>query len=503
MNTWNELVQVALLGTEKSKFSSESLPQSIQTLLAKADPQDREGFFLTAAALTYQYERSGKKRALMDLPAITPAEQESRLEAPKEAVDLLKRLLDQQPLNATLLSLYLQKLQEKDWVIPSAHLVQVLNVEDAQVQKSLLPVLGKRGEWLRSFHSPWQQAAETDWEKSWQEGKIAERKKALYAFREQNPTLARQRLEESWSELAARERKELLEVLSLNLSKDDEAFLRAIQQELKGNKPLTQETRQLIFRLLALLSAGAEQLFLQQNLPTYIIREKKLLGLVSTPKLVLPEGEDTFFSLQRFAQDWGFYDKNPDSYQYQSLSDYWFWEAVALTNPQIWREALKTDWAGVVKFFTIENAKADRSAARHKALLLASVRFNVPELFVEAYQKGVSFTGVTTFSLQDYQFILQRIPFRQLYLQKNELLQGSWSAELSRHIFQELLELVKSSHVYLDFARQASEYWYEFSDAEIDGLLPENTPSYYRSGEEKLAAQLKEILSLRRWIRAL
>ncbi|PKK36272.1 hypothetical protein BWI96_12825 [Siphonobacter sp. SORGH_AS_0500] len=154
MNTWNELVQVALLGTEKSKFSSESLPQSIQTLLAKANPQDREGFFLTAAALTYQYERSGKKRAVMDLPAIPPAEQESRLEAPKEAVDLLKTLLDQQPLNATLLSLSLQKLQEKDWVIPSAHLVQVLNVEDAQVQKSLLPVLGKRGEWLRSFHSP-------------------------------------------------------------------------------------------------------------------------------------------------------------------------------------------------------------------------------------------------------------------------------------------------------------------------------------------------------------
>ncbi len=503
MNTWNELVQVALLGTEKSNFSPESLPQPVQTLLAKADRQDREGFFLTAAALTYQYERSGKKRAVIDLPALTPAEQESRSEAPQEAIKLLKTLLDQLPLNATLLSLYLQKLQEKGWIIPSAYLVRLLNVNDAQVQQFLLPVLGKRGDWLRSFHFPWQRDAETDWEKSWQEGKVAERKKALYAFREQNPTLARQRLEESWSELSARERKELLEVLLLNLSNDDEAFLRAAQQELKGHKPLTQEIRQLIFRLLTLLPTGDEQLFLQQNLPTYIIREKKLLGLISTPKLVLPEGEDTFFSLPRFAQDWGFYGQNPDSYQYQSLSDYWFWEAVALTNPQIWREALKTDWAGVVKFFTIENAKADRSAARYKALLLASVRFNIPELFVEAYQKGVSFTGATTFSLQDYQLIFQRIPFRQLYLQKNELLQGYWSAELSRHIFQELLELVKSSHVYVDFARQASEYWYEFSEAEIDSLLPADTPSYYRSGEEKLAAQLKEILSLRRWIRAL
>lgn len=502
MNTWNELVQVALLGTEKSNFSPESLPQPVQALLARADRQDREGFFLMAAALTHQYERSGKKLTVIESPAISPAEAESRPEAPPQAVDLLKNLLDQQPFNAHLLRLYLQKLQERGWVIPAAYLVRVLNIDEGEVQSSLGPVLGKRGEWLRSFNPAWQ-AAETDWETVWQEGKTAGRKKALSVFREQNPALARQRLEESWSELAARERKELLEVLSLNLSKDDEAFLRAAQQELKGNKPLTQEIRQLIFRLLCLLPAGAEQLFLQQNLPGYIVREKKLLGLLSTPKLVLPESEDAFFSLPRFAQDWGFHGQNPDAYQYQSLSEYWFWEAVALTNPQIWREALKTDWAGVVKFFTIENAKADRSAARHKALLLASVRFNVPELFVEASQKGVSFTGLTTFSLQDYQFILQRIPFRQLYPQKNELLQGPWSAELSRHIFQELLELIKSSHAYLEFARQASEYWYEFSDAEIDALLPGNTPSYYRSGEEKLAAQLKEILSFRRRIRAL
>ncbi len=502
MNSWNELVQVALLGTEKSNFSPESLPQPVQALLTKADRQDREGFFLRAAALTHQYERSGKKLAVIDSPAVASAEPESRLEAPLAAVDLLKKLLEQQPLNPYLLSLYLKKLQERNWVIPGAYLVRLLNIDDGHIQQSLGPVLGTRGEWLRSFHPAWQKA-ETDWETLWQEGKIAERKKALYAFREKNPALARQRLQESWSELAARERKELLEVLALNLSAEDEDFLRAAQLELKGNKPLTQEIRQSIFRLLTQLPAAAEQAFLQQQLRQYIIREKKLLGLVSTPKLVLPETEDAFFSLPRFAQDWGFYGQNPDSYQYQSLSEYWFWEAVALTDPHIWREALKTDWAGVVKFFTIENAKADRSAARYKALLLASVRFRIPELFVEAYQKGVSFTGVTTFSLQDYEFIFQRIPFRQLYLQRNELLRGPWSAELSRHVFQELLELIKSSHVYVDFARQASDYWYEFSDAEIDGLLPGNTPSYYRSGEEKLAAQLRQILSFRRWIRAL
>ncbi|OZI06302.1 hypothetical protein BWI93_21060 [Siphonobacter sp. BAB-5385] len=501
MNTWNELVQVALLGTEKGRFSLETLPESIQQALAQTNPQDREGFFLQAAALTHQYERAGRQAPVLESPGVPLAEAEEKAVAPTEAVRILKTLLDQQPLNPVLLGLLLQKIAQKDWIVPPAWLVSLLNIGLDSVQEALIPVQGKRGEWLRNFYEPWKAKAS---EASWEEGKISERKQVLTTLRKQNPTAARERLEQAWPELNARERKDFLDVLFLDLSPADEPFLRQVQQELKGNKPIQQETRQLLIRLLATLPDSPERRLVQQEMRKYVVREKKLLGLVSSdPKLVLPETEDAFFSMERFHQHWGFAAQPTDSYQYQSLIEYWFTEALVLVDPRVWKEELKTDWPGVVTFFTVEKAKADRSYARYVSLMEASVRFRVPELFAILAKAHIPYPGLTSFTMEEWEKIFTIVPFRELSMQRSELLTAPWSAKLSKHLLRESFELVRNSHVYLEFVRQASAYWYPLSDAEMDALRPSDTPSYYQSGEEKLIILLKEILQLRQRIEAL
>ena len=77
MNTWQQLIKIALLGTDKMPLPESVLPGAVRQRLSSADPSDREAWFFKAAALTYVYEKAGTlpvKTPVPDLP-LAPGEQ--------------------------------------------------------------------------------------------------------------------------------------------------------------------------------------------------------------------------------------------------------------------------------------------------------------------------------------------------------------------------------------------------------------------------------------------
>ena len=89
---WNELVKMALLGTEKLPLQTAVLPHKIREILEKSPENDREAAFLKASALTWLYEKAGQKPDQTPLPNIALANIETSPIAPPQYNPLFRRL---------------------------------------------------------------------------------------------------------------------------------------------------------------------------------------------------------------------------------------------------------------------------------------------------------------------------------------------------------------------------------------------------------------------------
>src|SRR5215468_4201803 len=59
MSLWNEIINTALIGSERKPLSLDPAAGALGDLLAQLDQNDREGALLGAAALVSLYERAG------------------------------------------------------------------------------------------------------------------------------------------------------------------------------------------------------------------------------------------------------------------------------------------------------------------------------------------------------------------------------------------------------------------------------------------------------------
>ena len=115
--------------------------------------------------------------------------------------------------------------------LPPALLPQALDLgrRSLSLRPALLPVLGDRGLWLASQRDDWQYAAGVgdamSDETRWSEGSFEQRRDLLMRERTADPSAARQRLTNSLNELPAKERADLVAVLSEGLGAADEPLL--------------------------------------------------------------------------------------------------------------------------------------------------------------------------------------------------------------------------------------------------------------------------------------
>ena len=489
--------------------------------MAASNLSDREGTLLQAAALCWQYERTGAEMPKQPFTELTVAPAETREYAPVETEKLLRKILEEDTVNLPLLGLWLEKARAKNWIVRPALLVALLNSgadkKAAFLQFNLIEVIGNRGKWLVNFHDNWRVFRPVhNPEKIWQQGKAAERREVLHQLRTQDPAAARQQLQTAWPTLSARDRKDFLDCLRVNLTTDDADFLRNVLKELAqlndNSKTVNQETKQLIISFLVRISQSPEQQFLSEQMSKYVAKERKLL-LLKNSKLQIPAAPDGFLNAERFCNEWGFSDKNPDAYQFEHLTEYWFSEALALTNPEIWTTALNSDWAGVISFFreSERNLKNGQPSARETALQTAAIRFKNAELALalatELPNQANNDKLLNSLPMPHLEKVFMKLSLGKLTHKRDALLRPAqgWSLEFTRFVLQETFEMVANNNYYqhssLDFLKRAAVALHPRIEAEIAHIPPRSSSENAKQiWQEKYVPVLQDLLAMRRLI---
>lgn len=226
----DELLHAAMLGTSRQTLRN---PEATDKLAAWADQAaagSPERRLLLEAGARWVFALAGytEKTALPPPPS---AQREALAACPDKVgellADLFKRRLPQEVLTETL-----RGMADRGWCIPPRLLPEALSITEPVERALLQPLLGERGRWLAQFREEWRWArgpqaapALEELERVWNEGKIAERCRALKMARGADPRLAREWLIEAWSQEKADARRELLGGLATRLGPEDEAFL--------------------------------------------------------------------------------------------------------------------------------------------------------------------------------------------------------------------------------------------------------------------------------------
>ena len=352
---WNELVKMALLGTEKLPLQTAVLPNKIREILEQSPENDREAAFLKAAALTWLYQKAGQKPDRTPLPDIAVAPEENAAIAPPQYIALLRRILGEEKLPIHLiLSLLCQKMAAKNVLIPPDLLVSILTVaEKTELKKKtdlLQKVIGERGKWLAQFNKKWAFLTPKPIEMLWNEGSNAERRDMLEALRQTDPQQAFAYMSQVWNEINATERRGFLKILDKYPSDDaaELAFLERFFEELSAEKAMQKDiNRQMRADIVSILLLNPQSKlygFVLENLKKYVKIERKLLGLSSKTKIIIPQGEDNFFNVVNLERLFGV--KKTAS---ETVAEFMMRQFLTLLHPQFWETILTNYWAEDVK----------------------------------------------------------------------------------------------------------------------------------------------------------
>jgi Family of unknown function (DUF5691) len=261
--SWEILVAMALLGTDRQKTPLPIAEENLKTLLDRVDLGDAEHWLLSAAGTLAAYQQAGQKSEKRMERLIEPAQAEAPTPEEPAFAPFLRMIFTQsfQPALPEFLSL----LQQSGQCIPPEFLPQLLDWGHfhSEVRSHLLPVIGARGEWLARLNPKWRYAQATpqasnpaEWKELWETSDRTVRLNLLRQWRSQDASSARELVESTWKQDAAKDRAAFLECFSVGLSLADEAFLekglgdrskevRAVAVDLLSRQPETRFSQQM------------------------------------------------------------------------------------------------------------------------------------------------------------------------------------------------------------------------------------------------------------------
>ncbi len=242
---WNELVRVALIGTDRAKLSPEML-KYLEELGVDTTKDTTEVLLEGASLLSLINKTQGQ---LEDWNGIlpTPAKIDSTKPCSPKSSSHLSLIL-----NGTYepaLSAFLSHLINNKKCLPPEMLPDLLDqcLANPQLWEKLRFTIGERGVWLIQQNPEWYGLTEIPQKIHWETGISNQRIALLKYLRKQEPAKVIPLIETTWKEDSLKDRVHFIETLEINLSKKDEPFL---ENCLDNNR---KEIRKAAANLLALL----------------------------------------------------------------------------------------------------------------------------------------------------------------------------------------------------------------------------------------------------------
>jgi hypothetical protein len=468
---WKEVVTAALLGSERQPLTPPSPDNPIAALLAGLDWGDPEGALLGAAAALALYQRAGQvpttlpidtpadalESATLDYTIPPPCEADELPRCSTRAATHLMLMLNGQ--YTEVLTEWLDAATATRQRVPEESLPRLLEMGRTRtdLREHLLPVLGKRGQWLAQQNPDWEYAStamhgevwlpddETVtalWETSTKAARIA----LLRQVRTRSPERARTLLQSTWAQEKAEDRGAFLSVLQDRLSMEDEPWLetclddrsqhvRRLAADLLACLPESRLSREMRERVVPLLTFRRGVLTgkgkLAVVLPEECDRAMQRDGIEPEPPKVLPE--EYYRAMQR------------DGIENVKLGlkAWWLLQMLAIIPPAFWCqqwESTPADLVQAVKGHAWEQPLLDgwvRATNRHQdadwaAALLGEWSKRLGDGVVSMLLNALPFERREAFVLQ------QLAAGRGLHKNNHALItllthcRHPWSAELTR-----------------------------------------------------------------------
>jgi hypothetical protein len=233
MESWNSVINTALLGTEKRVLKEADVDPSLAESFAliAEQPTDREEAFLQGAALVYNYRQCGFLPLHKETVNIAQAEAEEKVYASPLAQAVLADVLETGSIS--LLRFWLEHCNGARRIVQPEVIPVLLNVgvKTKSLQSLITACCGKRGLWLQQFNEEWRWHKTETGEEAWQTGTLLQRKEYLAELRKTDPAKGRALLQQTWPQEPAATKVELLEQFRINVGADDVAWLEELLNE--------------------------------------------------------------------------------------------------------------------------------------------------------------------------------------------------------------------------------------------------------------------------------
>ena len=233
MESWNHIINTALLGTSKKELKKEDLDGELADsfdLIAR-NAESKEDAFLQSAALLYNYRQCGVQPLYDEQAALSIAATEEKVYATPAAHRVLLEILETGIL--PLMKFWLDHCTKSGKIVLPEMVPFLLDtaIKNKSLQDIVVDVCGKRGEWLRQFREDWNTIAHMDANEIWQTGSLAQRKTVLSEIRKADPAKGRELLQQTWSQENAAAKTELLTAFAINAITDDLPWLEKLLLE--------------------------------------------------------------------------------------------------------------------------------------------------------------------------------------------------------------------------------------------------------------------------------
>jgi len=284
METWNNILNTALLGTDKkqlnvAELSTDLLDAFVQ--ISANNTADKEELFLQITAAAFNYRQCGIAPVTKNELSIEKAAEEERPYCNTAALAVLKDIIDDQSM--PLVKYWLQHCNAKQQLVTPENIP--LLFDTATTNKKLQPLItaccGKRGAWLSSFNNNWNFYVSDNDEETWQNGTTEQRRAILQKTRGTDAAKARTWLQQTWPTENANTKAELLKQIDTNISSGDIQWLESLLEE------KSQKVKDVALGLLKQIPGSSIVLSYWKVLQSSIFlkKEKALLGMLNKTSL--------------------------------------------------------------------------------------------------------------------------------------------------------------------------------------------------------------------------
>jgi hypothetical protein len=233
MESWNHIINTALLGTDKKQLVKENLPAEISEGFdwIVRNTESKEDAFLQTAAMLYNFRQCGVLPLHPEGVFISLADKEDKAQAVPLAHQALYDIVETG--SVPLLRLWLKQCTSKEQIVQPEAVPLLLDtaIKHKQLQTLIYTCCGNRGVWLSQFNKAWKPAVVLSDEEVWQTGTPEQRRSLLLQIRSTNPVKGRELLAETWAQESAATKAELVKTLSVNAGPDDLPWLEQLLHE--------------------------------------------------------------------------------------------------------------------------------------------------------------------------------------------------------------------------------------------------------------------------------